>query len=59
MTGNLPSGVTDADIDKAAPGYWPDESLPCNWEHMSGECLYCGAQIGEPCGWDGNRGRKE
>lgn len=35
-----------------------DEALepkcPCDFEHMSGECLVCGAQIGEPCelGWN-------
>ena len=24
MSGNLPPGVTDRDIDRAAPGYWEE-----------------------------------
>lgn len=45
MSGNLPSGVTDADIDCAIE----DRDLPCNWEKFSGVCLVCGAGIDDEC----------
>lgn len=54
MTGNLPSGVTDADIDRAAPG-GTDEYPPCKWVE-DGEvgtyCSYCGAVLDEECEWE-------
>jgi hypothetical protein len=48
MSSNLPPGITDADIDRAAPGY---EEWPCQWDEK-GYCLTCGAGPDEECGWD-------
>jgi hypothetical protein len=49
MSGNLPSGVTDADIDRAAQG--PDE-WPCQWDE-DGYCLTCGAHADDDeCGFE-------
>lgn len=48
MSGNLPSGVTDADIDRAAAG--PDE-WPCQWDE-DGYCRTCGAGPNDECEFD-------
>jgi hypothetical protein len=46
MSGWLPPGVTDADIDNAAP---QEDEYPCRWEKMSGICMICGAEPDEEC----------
>lgn len=43
----------EPDREKQEDEVWSDDELPCDWDRMSGECFYCGAQIGEPCGWEG------
>jgi hypothetical protein len=48
MSGWLPPGVTDADIDRAAQG--PDE-WPCQWDE-NGYCLTCGAAPDDVCEFD-------
>jgi hypothetical protein len=45
MSGNLPSGVTDADIDRAIE----NDDLPCRWEKLSGVCMVCGSGPDDPC----------
>jgi hypothetical protein len=45
MSGNLPSGVTDTDIDNAAQ----DQEWPCRWEKFSGVCMVCGAGPDDEC----------
>lgn len=45
----------DPDVEEQEDEIWPDDELPCDWDRMSGECLYCGARLGEECGWDGHR----
>jgi hypothetical protein len=47
MSGWLPPGVTDADIDRAIEG--DPDVLPCKWEKMSGVCMICGAGLDEEC----------
>jgi hypothetical protein len=51
MSGNLPSGVTDADIDRAIQ----NDDHPCRWEKMSGICMVCGAGPDEECEWERER----
>jgi hypothetical protein len=46
MSGNLPSGVTDADIDRAIE---IESELPCDWEKFSGICMVCGAGPDDEC----------
>ena len=49
MSGNLPPGVTDADIDRAAPGY---DEPPCRWrldERGWEFCERCGARWAWQC----------
>jgi hypothetical protein len=45
MSGWLPPGVTDADIDRAVQG--PDE-WPCDWDD-EGFCKTCGAGPDDGC----------
>ena len=56
MAGNLPPGVRDIDVDMAT---WDDDLRPCDWEKFSGECLVCGARIGEPCEWEDEQLRRK
>jgi hypothetical protein len=47
MSGNLPSGVTDADIDRAIEPRWP-----CEMDD-DGFCTTCGAGPDDECEFEG------
>jgi hypothetical protein len=51
MSGNLPSGVTDAITSGRAPTMEEVAEVlrPCRWEKMSGICMKCGAGPDDEC----------